>query len=117
MTIFYILVYLAIVLAAVGQILLKMGSSKKGFKLLTINLNLWVALAILSMIVSLFLSIRALSVVPLRDMAFILPTVYILVPLFARIFLKERLNRQIIIGTLLIIIGIIIFNLPTVRLL
>jgi drug/metabolite transporter (DMT)-like permease len=114
MTTYYILIYIAIVLAAAGQVMLKMSSNRKGFKLLTFNLNLWVPLALVFMILSMFLSVRALKVVPLRDMAFILPTVYILVPLFARIFLKERLHRQTIIGTFIIIIGMLIFNLPLV---
>jgi drug/metabolite transporter (DMT)-like permease len=53
-----------------------------------------------------------MSVVPLRDMAFILPAVYVLVPLFSKIFLKERFGKQTIIGTLIMVVGIVIFNIP-----
>jgi drug/metabolite transporter (DMT)-like permease len=115
MTMFYIFIYLAVVLAAAGQILLKQGSGRGGLNLGILRLNSWVALGLLAMTLSMLLSVRALSVIPLRDLAFILPTVYILVPLFARIFLGERMSRQTIFGTVVIILGVILFNLPMPR--
>lgn len=105
MAVFYTISYLAQLLAAGGQILLKLGSSK-GW------LNIRVLLGLIAMILSMLLNVRALSVIPLRDMAFILPTTYILVPVFSYIFLGERINPQTIAGTVIIIIGVVVFNLP-----
>lgn len=116
MTKYYAIIYLAVFLAAAGQILLKQGSGRGGLDLMILRLNRRVALGLGAMAMSMLLNVRALSVVPLRDMAFILPTVYILVPLFAHFFLRERLNRRTIIGTVIIIAGVILFNLPMARL-
>ena len=112
MTMYYILIYLAVVLVAAGQVLLKQGSGRGGLNLGILRLNLYVTLGLAALAMSMFMNVRALSVVPLRDVAFIMPTVYILVPLFARIFLRERFSRRTILGTLLILVGMIIFNLP-----
>jgi len=109
---YYAIIYLAVALAAAGQVLLKQGSGKGGRKFGVLRLNLLLVLGLGAMVLSMILNVRALSVVPLRDMAFIMPMVYILVPLLARIFLKERLNRRTIVGTMVIILGVILFNLP-----
>jgi drug/metabolite transporter (DMT)-like permease len=113
MIFYYVIGYIAVLLAAAGQILLKIGSGKEGTNLGIILLNVWVVLGLGAMVFSILLNVRALSVVPLRDMAFIMPTIYFLVPLFSKIFLKEQLGRRVVIGTLIMITGIILFNLPS----
>lgn len=116
MTFFYLMIYLAMFLAAAGQVMLKRGAGSNGLDLGIMRLNVWVALGLGTMIISMLLNIRGLSVVPLRDMAFILPTVYILVPLFSRIFLSESISRRTVIGTLIMMVGIVVFNIPIVHL-
>lgn len=116
MTIFYLIMYLAVLLAATGQVLLKIGAGANGLNLGVMRLNIWVIFGLGAMVLSMLLNVRGLSVVPLRDMAFILPTVYIAVPFFSRIFLKERLKRRTLIGTLIMIAGIVVFNIPITRL-
>jgi len=113
MIFFYVIMYVAVLLAAAGQILLKIGSGKKGVNILFIQLNLWVGLGLTAMIFSMLLNVRALSVVPLRDMAFIMPTIYIIVPLFSKIFLNEQIRPRVVVGTIVMILGIVLFNLPT----
>ncbi len=104
--------YIAVLMAAIGQIMLKIGSGRGGIDFKLLRLNIFVATGFVAMLVSMLLSVRALSIVPLRDMAFILPAVYVLVPLFARIFLKEQIPKQTIAGTLIIVAGITVFHLP-----
>lgn len=116
MTFFYIVLYLAVFVGAVGQVLLKIGSGREGLDLGIICVNIWVILGLGAMVVSMLLSVRGLSLVPLRDMAFILPTAYVLVPLFSRIFLKEKLNARILTGTLILVVGVVLFNLPIINL-
>lgn len=116
MAIYYILIYIAVILAATGQIFLKLGSGQGGVNLGLMQVNLWIVLGCAAMTVSMLLNIRALSVVPLRDMAFILPMVYVLVPLFSRILLGERVTQQTITGTVIIILGVGLFNIPSMRL-
>lgn len=101
-------------MAAIGQILLKYGTGKEKIygKPSVLRINLWVWSGLVCMVLSMLLNVRALSVVPLRDMAFILPTGYILVPLLAWIFLKEGIPRRTLLGTAIMILGMILFNLP-----
>jgi len=113
---FYLILFLAVILAAAGQVMLKFGAGVGGLDLGIIRLNVWVILGLGAMVMSMLLSVRGLSVVPMRDMAFILPTVYVLVPVFSRIFLKERLNGRTVFGTVIMIAGIFIFNMPTMQL-
>lgn len=116
MTFSYLLLSLAVILAAAGQVLLKKGAGSGGLNLVILRLNIWVVLGLFGMVLSMLLNLKALFIVPLRDMAFILPTVYIMVPLFSRLFLKEELNSRIIIGTAILILGIVLFNIPVIRL-
>ncbi|SMP72084.1 hypothetical protein SAMN06295888_11878 [Desulfonatronum zhilinae] len=109
---YYLILYLAITMAAAGQVLLKHGADKGGLNLGILRLNLWVVLGFLAMGGSMLMGIRALSVVPLRDMAFILPAVFIFVPVFARVFLGERISRATMIGTMIILAGMVVFHLP-----
>lgn len=109
---YYILLYLAVILAAVGQIFLKIGANREGIRFLALYINPWVAIGLASMVGSMLLNLKGLHQVPLKDMAFILPSVYILVPLLAKIFLKEQYSKQTMMGTLIIFLGIVIFNLP-----
>ena len=116
MTLYYILLYMAALLAAAGQVMLKLGAAGGGLDIIIIRLNIWIALGLGAMVMSMLLTVRGLSIVPLRDLAIILPAVYIAVPVFSKIFLKENLSRHIVIGTLIIVAGIAMFNLPIIRL-
>lgn len=116
MTVFYMILFLAVLLGAAGQVLLKIGAGAGGLDVGIMRLNIWVVLGLGAMVMSMLLSVRGLSVVPLRDMAFILPTVYIAVPVFSRMFLKERINGRTIIGTLIMTAGIVTFNIPIIHL-
>jgi drug/metabolite transporter (DMT)-like permease len=116
MSYFYIILYLAVFMGEGGQVLLKIGSGRGGLDLGIICLSTWVMLGFGAMGMSMLLSVRGLSVVPLRDMAFILPAAYVLVPLFSRIFLKEKVNARVMTGTIILIMGIALFNIPLITL-
>jgi drug/metabolite transporter (DMT)-like permease len=112
----YLIIYVAVFLAAIGQVMLKIGAGRGGFHIGIMCLNVWIALGLGVMVISMLLSVRGLNIVPLRDIAFILPSVYIAVPVFSRIFLKEKLSVRTIAGTFIIIAGIMVFNIPAIRL-
>jgi len=115
MMIYYMLLFLAVFLAAAGQVMLKIGVGAGGLEIGFVRLNSHVFFGLGAMVASMLLSVRGLSVVPLRDIAFILPTVYIAVPAFSWIFLKERPNGRVLIGSLIMIVGIMMFNIPMMR--
>lgn len=103
---YYLLAYLAVFVAAVAQIILKIGSTKhkRLFNIFTLS-------GLIGMIISLGLSFTALAVLPLREMAFISPIIFILVPFFSHFILKEKISHRTFYGTGLILLGSILFNL------
>ena len=117
MILHYSIIFLAVLMAAAGQVLFKIGAVSGGLNLKFVTVNRWIFTGILLMVFSMLLSVRGLSVVPLRDMAFILPSLFILVPLFSRIFLKEKVGDRTIAGIIIVIFGIILFNIPFFRIL
>jgi drug/metabolite transporter (DMT)-like permease len=98
------------VLVAFSNVLLKKGAVQieSGFRILT---NRWVITGYLIMGIALFLNIYGLKKVPLNHMAFILPAVYILVPLFSKWFFHEDLGWKKILGSIFIIFGTLIYNM------
>lgn len=117
MIFYYAIIFLAVFLAAAGQILFKIGAGSGGVDMKFFHINKWVIMGLVTMVFSMLLNVRGLSVVPLRDMAFILPSLFIIVPLFSRIFLKERVGKRTIAGTVILVLGIILFNIPFLRIL
>jgi uncharacterized membrane protein len=63
------------------------------------------------MLVPIF-SIYALQVIYLKDMNAWTGLVYVLVVVLSRIILKERVNRLMVMGCILIAIGVFIFSFP-----
>lgn len=108
---YYVMIYIAMFSAACGQVLLKKGALPSVTRKCGPALNGWVILGLGAMILSMLLNVRGLRYVPLRDMVFILPTTYILVPIFSWAFLKEPIGRRTLIGTCIIMIGILLFNI------
>jgi len=100
--------YLAVLFAAISQIFLKLGIGKKSIVLFIIPINIFILFGLIMMLTSLMFSIRALSILPLREMAFITPIVYVLVPIFSYFFLKENISRRTIIGTFIIVVGMVV---------
>lgn len=113
MTFYYTIIFVAVVLGVAAQLLLKIGAVRSGLNIGIMVLNTSVAIGLGLMVLSMLLSVRALNVIPLRDMAFILPSAYILIPFFSHLFLKERISRRTLVGTLIVIIGMVLFNMPT----
>ncbi len=109
----YLIIYFSLVLTAFAHLLLKIGVSVDptvtGLKKYC---HPYIISGYILMILAVVMNIRGLRHVPLRDLAFILPFIYVLVPMLSAIFLKERMTYSKVKGTLLIIIGSIIFNIP-----
>ena len=109
---YYFLLYLAMILGAGAQVMLKVGSRRLhgdcGFFRRYLDPYFVAGLAV--MVVATLLNVKGLRHVPLKDMAFILPTIYVMTPIFAHLFLGERLGRRTLIGFVLVVVGVRIFN-------
>jgi drug/metabolite transporter (DMT)-like permease len=111
----YASAYAAIVIAGVAQVLLKIGTEKvkahpdRRFYLYYNPASLT---GYSLMVISLGLNLYALQHIPLKSMVFILPTIYIVVPLLSRAILKEQLTPRQVLAYFTLILGTIVFNLP-----
>ncbi|MFT5438700.1 MAG: multidrug transporter EmrE-like cation transporter [Alphaproteobacteria bacterium] len=97
--------FVAITLTAVAQVLLKAGSrpdSPAGFPLKLLGLG---TLGIVTI-----LMVLAMQGLPLRTVTAWTGLTFVLVPLAARLFLKERLSRRTMLASVVIVIGIVLFS-------
>jgi drug/metabolite transporter (DMT)-like permease len=101
-----------VALTALSQVLLKMGANRgKGSHPLFLFLNVFTIVAYLLFFSVTLLNLYAYKVLPIKISVTILPFTYILVGIFSYLFLRERLEKRQLIGALIIIVGIVIFNL------
>jgi drug/metabolite transporter (DMT)-like permease len=107
----YLAVVLVILAMGFGQIMLKQGSAKKKnwlrsffhpYTLLGYGLYMLVPIG----------SIYALQSIYLKNLNAWTGLVYIFVVVLSRIILKERVNRLMILGCILIAAGVFVFSFP-----
>jgi drug/metabolite transporter (DMT)-like permease len=113
MIISLVLVFLAVILTGISQILLKTGSESRcgntpSFKA---YLNKYTISAYVIFLIVTIISVIALIEVPLKLFSTIASLNFVVVALLSWVFLKEEMNRGMVAGILLIVSGIIVFNL------
>jgi uncharacterized membrane protein len=108
-----VLVFLAgVVMASTGQVLMKLGALRGRTSSLAMSfLHPAVLAGYALMLGSTVTSTIALKTLPLRLVVSLLPLGYILVVLLSVSFLHERMKRHHLIGMIVILAGIIVFNL------
>jgi drug/metabolite transporter (DMT)-like permease len=97
-------------LASIGQVLMKKGATR-GRSLVRSFLDPFVIAGYALMLVSTVTSTIALKVLPLKLTVTLLPLGYIVVVLLSVALLRERMRRHHVWGMLIILTGIVIFNL------
>lgn len=102
---------LAIVLTAVCQVMMKLGAQRAG-KAWRIYLNVYTLSAYATLVVVTLLSLYAYREIPLKVGAMLTPLNLILVGIFSSWLLRERLTRKQIIGAVVVLIGMAVFNFP-----
>ncbi len=113
MTIYYVIAIGAVIISAFGQVFLKLGANhgKKTGRQIDVYLNPLSIIGYGIYVLVTLMSLYALQKLPLKELVFILPLMYILIPLFSRIFLGERVDKKRYLGFGIILVGIIVFNL------
>jgi len=101
-----LIAFFIVFLTTLGQILLKKAAlthenRKKSLLFLVLGYSIFV--------ITIGLSYLLMKMIPMKYFTVIMSLNYITVMLGAKLFLNERLNRQKIIGTSLVAIGILIF--------
>lgn len=109
---YYLVLFIAAALTVIAQLLLKKGASvKHKYRIVELFLNKYVILGYTFFVTVTVLNLYALKEVPMIMMVVINPLIQILVVALSMYIFKERLNKKQIRGFILIILGIIIFNI------
>jgi len=113
MTKYYIAILLAVLLTVCAQTLLKLGANygKKHNSNIKLFVNKYTPFGILFFLMVTLLNLFALQKVELKEMAFILPSVYIFIPIVSIFILNEKITKLRFIGIAVIVVGMGIFNL------
>ena len=108
----FILVFLvSVLISSISQIILKKSAARKYDSLIKEYLNVRVIGAYAMFFLSTLLTMYAYTGVPLTLGALLESAGYIYIPLLSFIFLKEKITPRMILGSLFIICGIIVYNL------
>ena len=103
---------IAVILAASGQIFLKkgaVGGKHESFIQSIIHPLSFAGYSLMA--VSMLFTMAAMTVLPLKFSIAIMPLQYILVVVLSFFFLDERLDPSMILGSLVILAGILVFSL------
>ena len=112
MTVYYLMVVLGVLLAAVSQMLLKKSSLRTHASVINEYLNCWVILGYTLLGLSLILDIWAMSYgVLAKEVSSLESLSYFFVPLLSSLFFKERITKKKIVAIVLIMIGVVVFFL------
>lgn len=95
--------------SAVSQILLNISATKKYESRIREYLNPWVISSYIILGIVLVINVYLLSFMNLKEENAIASSTYVFVLILSRIILKEKINRNKVVGNSLIIIGIMIF--------
>lgn len=110
---YYLIALLSVFVTSIAQILLKKGANygKEKGSFIALYLNTFSISGYFLFVMVTLLNLYFLKVIPLKELAFIVPVVYILVPVLSYFFLGERLSKRQQYAILIIFAGILIFNL------
>ena len=101
----------SVVISSFSQILLKKSADDSHENIVHEYLNIRVIVAYGLFFGSTIMGIYALKGISISYSAILEALGYILVPFFSMLFINERMNKKQLIGTIIIIIGIFLYNL------
>lgn len=102
---------LSVFIASISQVMLKKSANIKHESRVREYINIYVICSYFILFISTILTVIAYRGVELKNGPVIEACGYIFIIILSRIFLGEKITAMRITGTLLIIIGIIIFNI------
>lgn len=111
LNLYYILFIFSVLIASLAQILLKLSANKIYDKAYKEYFNIYVILSYTILFTSIVLTTIAYRGVALKNGPIIESLGYVFVLLFSGVIIKERISTRRLIGILIIISGVIIFNL------
>lgn len=107
----YLIALLAVLLTAISQVLLKFGARRAGSAAWMLYFNGYTLTAYVSLVTVTLMNLYAFRVIPLKAAVVLLPLTLLLVGIFSFLFLHERFTRKQVVGAILILAGLAVFNL------
>ena len=108
---YWIVLFLAVAISSVSQILLKKGASKQYDSVIREYLNPWVILGYGMMVLSTLCVIYAYRGVEYKNGSIIESLGFLAVMVLSSIFLGEKITPKKILGNIIILVGIVVFYL------
>ena len=100
-----------VVIASFSQILLKKSAMEKHTSTISENLNWKVFVAYGMFFMSTVIGIYSLRGISISFSTILESLSYILIPVLSMLFLNEKINRKQFIGIIIILVGVIVFDL------
>ncbi|MFF2091718.1 EamA family transporter [Paenibacillus sp. NPDC058174] len=94
-----------------AQIFLKMGALRTKEKNLLSSINIYIILGYILFFSATLLSVYLLKLINFKDLTVIISLNYVSTLILSNVILKEKYSKQKVYATLLIIVGVIIFNI------
>lgn len=108
---YWLVLFLAVVISALSQMLLKQGASKKYDSVVQEYLNPWVISGYALMILSTLCIIYAYRGVAYKNGAIIESLGYLLIMILSRLLFREKITKKKLAGNLIILAGVLVFYL------
>lgn len=105
----YFILIISVIVASISQIILKIAAEEEHESLIKEYLNFKVMVGYFLMFVSTILTIIALKNINYKNEPIIESLGYIFVMILGKIFLKEKITKNKLIGNALILLGIFVF--------
>jgi len=102
--------FFSVVLSSLSQVLLKKSSSETKKHWVFEYLNPKVVVAYCTIFVCMLLTIFAFTGMYYRYGAVIESLAYLLIMMFSRFFMEEKITKRRVLGNLIIVLGVIIFT-------
>ena len=113
MTKYYAIAVVAVFITAFCQILLKLGAmhGKKRNSLVFSYLNIYTTSGYFLLFVVTLMNTYAYTHIELKIATILMPSTFVLVALLAFTMLNEKISKNQLVGSAIIIVGIIVFNI------
>ena len=107
---YYIYAAVCVILTGLGQVLLKLGARNRK-NVLSLFLNPFTIMGYVLFIIVTVCTVLALGGIELKALYTIMSLSYIIVIAFSKLILNEPISNNKIFATILIVIGVVVFNL------
>jgi drug/metabolite transporter (DMT)-like permease len=110
---YFVIAIAAIILTAFAQILLKLGADKNinQTKWIKHYMSLYILVGYSIFFIVTIVNLYVYKYLPLKYSVILLPLVFFFVTVFSFLFFNEKLTKRKLMSYLLIIVGVVVYNL------